>query len=159
MEDRNIKVILRSIALLYWGMFLSLIVYILVSSIYVSNAGAVGNLDPQINYIIATLLIFSLIVLAPVSYLLPQRQIAKIDSGLFLAEKLLFYRKAMFVRFLTMNAAGFLVALGFLITGSTNFILVEVIVLLFFIIYKPSPFKIAADLELNEREKEKLMKD
>ncbi len=159
MRPHRIKAILKSISFLYWFMLLSLVTFIIVSSVYVSNMGFLLLPDLQTFYIVNIFLILILIVLAPVSYIVPQRHISTIDRALPLDERLLLYRTAMFIRFLTMTVAGIFVALGFMLTGQTNLIFIQVIVLLFYFIYKPSPFKIASDLDLNEKEKQQLMPD
>lgn len=157
--QQDIKPILRGIALFYWIMFLSLVTYIVASALLVSNTGIVLIKDMQMAHIVNAVLIFSLIALAPVSYLVPQRMIGTIGQDLSLTDKLLRYRKPMIVRFVTMNTAGLLIAVGFFLTATPHLIYLQVVIMLFFIIYKPSRFKIASDLKLNDREKEQLMAD
>ncbi len=157
--QQDIKPILRSIAVAYWIMFLSLVTYIVASALVVSNTDIVFIEDMQLAHIVNAILIFALIVLAPVSYLVPHKMIAAIREDISLTDKLLRYRKPLFIRFITMNTAGLLIAVGFLLTATPSLIYLQVVVMLFFIIYKPSRFKIASDLKLNEREKEQLMAD
>jgi hypothetical protein len=152
-----IKDIMGNISFIYMAMFLTLITYIVLSSLYISNVGPLLDFDPQLYYIIQVTLILLLIVLAPVSYAIPQRMINRMDITMDLENKLLAYRSAIMIRYIALNIAGLLVALAFLLTGNTNLILVQAIVLLFFIIYKPSPFRIAADLNLNDEEKQQLL--
>ena len=155
--QQDIKPILRNIAVVYWIMFLSLVTYIVISALIVSNTDIVFIADMQGSYIVNAILIFTLILLAPVSYLVPQKMINAIREDLSLTDKLLQYRTPMFIRFITMNSAGLLIAAGFLLTTTTHLIYLQVVVMLFFIIYKPSRFKIASDLQLNDREREQLM--
>jgi hypothetical protein len=153
MKPQQLKEILRSINLIYWGIFLTTVMFIVIGAVYVSNAGSLPDADPQRNYIITTLLVFALMVIAPVSYAIPQKLIRKIDVNLELAGKLIAYRKATFIRLALMELAAILIALGFMATGNTNLVYVQVIVLLFFMIYKPTPFKIASDLSLSAEER------
>ncbi len=157
--QQDIKPILRGIATFYWLMFLSLVSYIVASALLVSNTDMVLIENLRHAHILNAFVIFTLIVLAPVSYLVPQKMIGRIGQDRSLTDKLLLYRKPMLIRFAAMNAAGLLIALGFLLTATPNLIYLQVVVMLFFIIYKPSRFKIASDLALNEREKEQLMAD
>jgi hypothetical protein len=157
MRESTIKTILNTITQQYRIMFFSLIIYIVAGSLYASNVGAVLENDPHMSYIITIILTFLIIILAPVSYLVPQKQIARIDPMAELNDKLEHYRKAMFIRYLAMNLAGLFIAVGFALTANTNLIMALAIILLFFIIFKPSPFKIAADLALGEDEKQKLL--
>lgn len=159
MQKQTPKDILRGILFVYWAMVLGLATFIVVSSIFVSNMEGAPLTDPKAVYILKTVLIFILILLVPVSYVLPQRQIAKIAKGLPLTEKLNLYRTAAFTRLAVMNAAGVFTAIGFMLSAATNLIYLQAIVFLFFIIYKPSPFKIAADLELDEKQRRQIMPD
>ncbi len=157
MQKQSPKEILRGISFVYWAMLLGLVTFIVATSLFISHTETAPVTDPESVYIIKTVLIILLLGLVPLSYIFPQKQIAKIDKTLPLEQKLIFYRVAAFIRFALMNAAGILTALGFLLTGATNLIYLQAIILLFFIIYKPGPFKIASDLELDENEKQQIM--
>lgn len=157
--QQDIKPILRNIAVVYWIMFLSLVTYIVASALIVSNTDIVLIKDMQTAHLVNTILIFALILLAPFSYIVPQKMIGAIGQVLSLPDKLLKYRKPMFVRFITLNTAGLMIAVGFFLTATLYLIYLQMVVMLFFIIYKPSRFKIASDLKLNNREKEQLMAD
>jgi magnesium-transporting ATPase (P-type) len=156
MKPQQNREIIRSINVIYWAVFLTTIMFIVISALYVSNAGPLLDTDPQRNYIINTLLVFMLIVLAPVSYAIPQKLISKIEINLTLDGKLIAYRGAMFIRLIAMEAAAIVIALGFMATGNTNLMYALIIVLLFFMIYKPTAFKIASDLKLNAEERKLL---
>ncbi len=155
MSDQNIRVILRSIGFLYWFLFLSNVSIIVISAWYVSSIGTLLTPDPQTDYIIFLSVIVLLILLAPVSYLIPQRKINRIPKDQRLFFKLTSYRQALMIRFAAMNSAGFITAMGFILQGNTNLMYLQVIVILFFIIYRPTPFKIAADLDLEDEEEKK----
>lgn len=155
MQPQTPKGIMRSLSVIYWGLFLSLFIFISVSA-WLDTQSPVSE-DAYSVYLIKTILVFLLIVLAPTSYLWPQKLIQRIDKQLPLDQKLTLYRSAQTIRFAAMNSAGVFIAIGFMLTGETNLMYMQVIVLLFFIIYKPSPFKTASDLELDENEKREIM--
>ncbi len=157
MEKQKPRDLIRSISFAYWAILLGLVTFIVVTSLFLSNVGETVITDPQTVFIIKTTLIFILIVIAPVSYLIPQKQINRIDKSLNLIEKLRFYYTASIIRFVAMNTAGVIIAVGFMLTADTNLIFLQAVVLLFFIIYKPTPFKIASDLELDEKERQQIM--
>jgi hypothetical protein len=157
MERQKPRDLIRNISFAYWAMLLGLVTFIVVTSLFVSNVGETVITDPQTVFIIKTTLIFILIVIAPVSYLIPQKQINNIDKSLKLIEKLRLYYTASIIRFVAMNMAGIAIAVGFMLTANTNIIFLQAVVLLFFLIYKPTPFKIASDLELDEKEKQEIM--
>ncbi len=157
MEEQKPRDIIRKISFLYWAMLLGLVTFIVVTSLFVSNVREVIISDPHTAFILKTVLIFILIVIAPISYLLPQRQINRIEKDQKLTAKLAEYHTASLARYMLMNSAGILIALGFMLTANTNLIFLQAVVLLFFIIYKPTPFKIASDLELDKKERQQIM--
>lgn len=157
MKEQKPRDIIRNISFIYWAMLLGLVTFIVVTSLFVSNVGEVIISDPHTAYILKTVLIFILIVIAPISYLLPQKQINNIDKEQKLTVKLAAYHTASLIRFALMNSAGIFIALGFMLTANTNLIFLQAVVILFFLIYKPSPFKIASDLELDQNERQQIM--
>ena len=157
MQEIKPRKIIRNISFLYWVNLLGLVTFIVITSFYVSNVGEVIISDPHHGYILKTVLIFLLIVIAPVSYLVPQNKIKKIAKDQKLVIKLAAYQSAILIRFIFMSMAGILVAMGFMLTANTNIIFLQAVVILFFLIYKPSPFKIASDLELEEKERKQIM--
>lgn len=157
MPHVSIKRVLKSIAIIYLVTFASFATYIVTSTIFVSKAGTLLQPDQQDIYMITTVLILILIGHAPISYLWPEKLIKNIDPALTLPGKLVAYRTAMFIRYMTMNSAGLLISITFMATGNTNQMYLQAIVLLFFLLYKPSPYKIAADLDLNEGDKQKII--
>lgn len=148
--------IIKTMSLIYWGLFLSLIAMIGLSAFFVSNIGPFIEDSKQSSYIVSIVMIFLLITLAPMSFIIPQRMIAAIDPLLPLIKKLGIYQSATLIRFVLMDFAGILIAVGFMATGEMHMIYMQLIVLLFFLIFKPSPFKIASDLSLDENEKDQL---
>lgn len=157
MQEIKPRKIIRNISFLYWANLLGLVTFIVITSLYVSNVGKAIITDPQQDYILKTVLILLLIVIAPISYLVPQNKIKKIAKDQKLVIKLATYQSASLIRFILMSMAGILVALGFMLTANTNIIFLQAVVILFFLIYKPSPFKIASDLELEEKERQQIM--
>jgi hypothetical protein len=157
MKEQKPRDIIRSISFLYWAMLLGLVTFIVVTSLFVSNVGEIIISDPHTAFILKTVLILILIAIAPISYLVPQRQINRIEKDQKLTAKLAAYHRASLIRFALMNSSGILIALGFMLTANTNLIFLQAVVILFFLIYKPSPFKIASDLELDEKERQQIM--
>ncbi|TVQ87833.1 MAG: hypothetical protein EA393_09910 [Bacteroidetes bacterium] len=157
MQEQKPRDIIRNISFIYWAMLLGLVTFIVVTSLFVSNVGEVIISDPQTAFILKTVLILTLIVIAPISYLVPQRKINRIKKDQKLNVKLAAYHMASLIRFVLMNSAGILIALGFMLTANTNLIFLQAVVILFFLIYKPSPFKIASDMDLDEKERQQIM--
>lgn len=159
MEKTEIKNQIKTIYILYWAMFLSVVLLTFLAGFIVSSQEPFLETDQQTAYIFYLILVVILAINIPLSYLLPQKMIRGI-RGIQkpLVRRLSMYRTAMIVRFAVLNSAGFLVAIWFMFFGNVHLFYVQVIILLIFLMYKPSPFKIAVDLELDDRESEMLIR-
>ncbi len=151
------KSILREIKILHLVLFMSLILFTFIMVYILQTSGGLHEFDKQMEFIIKTLVIFTVVLIIPLSFILPQRIISRIKANLPLIPKLLQYRTALIIRFATLNFAGSLVAISFFIIADTNLMFLQAIVLLVFFIFKPSAFKIAQDLNLGPDEKRHLM--
>lgn len=159
MEKTEIKNQLRSIYIVYWAMFIGVVLFTFVAGFLVSDMGGFLEADQQLAYVLYLVLILSLAVLIPFSYWFPQKMIKALRGVQKpLVQKLSMYRSASVIRFALLNSAGVMVAIWFLLLGNVQLFYIQVIILLIFIMFKPSSFKIAADLELDEAESEKLIR-
>jgi hypothetical protein len=149
--------VLRSISMLYRTMFLALITFVVITAIMTGDVDQPGSHPSSTEQLLKTIMYLMVIVIIPVSFMYPQRLIARIDPSLHLSGKLLAYRQAIFIRFSALTTAGVLIALGFLLLKDSSFMVIQAIVLVAFIIFKPTSFKIAADLQLNDKEKQQLL--
>jgi hypothetical protein len=156
MQQQSIKDILRSITIFYWALFLSSVAVVVGAALLVSNQSEFVQDDPAFNTIVSTALMFLLIIHAPISYIIPQKMISRIDRILPLEQKLTQYRTALLIRFAAMNSASFLIAMAFVVTGNINLMYLQVIVMLFFLAYKPGVLKIVVDLDLDDAERNRL---
>ncbi len=147
----------KSIMKTYGIIFIAIIVCIVSVSIYVSNLGTIIEIKTSHAFIMQLTAITLTIALLPLGYISSQKIIKNINPALSLTEKLMPYRNALSLRFLSILTAAFLVNIFFLFTGNTNLIFILAIILLFYLINKPNPFKISDDLNLKEEEKQKLM--
>ncbi len=149
---------LRFLNRLYSIIFFSYIIFLILSSLVVSNAGPLLQEDPGLFTIIKSIAIGFPIILIPIAYTWPQRKIKAIDESSPLEEKMIFYRKALSLRLLLILVVALAVSFIFMLIGDTNLIMVLAIVLLFLVLSRPTPFKVATDLGLSDQEKLELMK-
>jgi hypothetical protein len=109
-----------------------------------------------VAFIVKTFVILLVIMMIPFSFIFPQRMIAGIRTDASLIQKLLTYRMALLIRHGSLNIAGSLLLIAFFQIVDTNLLILLSIILLVFIISRPTIFKIAQDLQLSPQEKEKL---
>ncbi len=151
--EENIKIQLNFLKRLYGVLFASLIILLLFASIMVSNYGPLLSPNPPLFENLKTVAIAVAGIFLAIAFIYPQRQIGKISNTFSLAEKIDLYRKPIIIRLILITDAGIVSSLIFLLTADTNLMLILAIILILFILARPTPFKIASDLKLSEEEK------
>ncbi len=157
MTDKNPIEAYKLITRTYGIMFIAIIVCIVSVSLYVSNLGSIIDAEASSAFFMQLGAVAITIAVIPFGYISSQKIIKNIDPALSLSKKLLPYRKALTLRFTSILAAAFFVSMFFWFTANTNLMIILAIVLLFYLISKPNPFKTADDLNLSEEDKHKLM--
>jgi hypothetical protein len=154
------KEILRSIHLIYWVFFLTLVGFIFVISRFIDHGqDAPLAHNPEAMLVMKSVFLVIALALIPLSYVLAHKQIAAINRQLSLTEKLSRYRLAVLTRYSLLDMAGILPGIGFLFTADMHLVMVQAIVLLSFLLFRATPFKIANDLELSQEERALLEKE
>ena len=142
---------------LYGRLFLLLIAALVLSSLLISNIGPLLTYDPGVYAAMKTASIAVGAILLAIAYISPQRQIRQIDQSASLAEKIELFRQAVIMRLLLITGAGVFTCLFFVLIADTDLILLLAIIIIFLVLARPTPFKTAGDLKLNEEEKNTLM--
>ncbi|MFO7978630.1 MAG: hypothetical protein R6U64_08215 [Bacteroidales bacterium] len=153
----NVQAAFRTLNIIYGALFLALIVFLVAASLLVSNSGFLLAPDPGLFYVLKGVAIGFTILMLPLAWGLPQKMINRIEPDLSLEQKMMKYQNALIVRFSMAEGVGFLATIIFMLTGDTNLMLVLAIILLFYIMSRPTIFKVAADLKLSEQEKQQLI--
>ncbi len=142
---------------LYGQLFLFLIAALVFSSLLISNIGPLLIYNPGVYAAIKTASIAVGAILMVIAYVTPQRQIREIDPSASLAEKIELFRQAVILRLLLITGAGAFTCLFFILIADTDLILLLAIIIIFLVLARPTPFKTAGDLKLNDEEKNTLM--
>jgi hypothetical protein len=87
------------------------------------------------------------------SYMVFKMMIGKINPSLDLKQKLPKYQVAVIVRSALLELPGLLAAVAALITGDMLFLLASLLVIFLFLMVRPTPFRIAEDLNLSAAER------
>jgi hypothetical protein len=156
MFDSDPKAIYKNLTRVYWILFLMMISFLIVASLFVSNIGPLTGHDTLIHQILKLLVIGFTVVIIPVAHSVPQRMIKKIGPETSLGERLGKYQQALIIRFALTEGVAFFAIVSFLLTGDNDLILLLAIILLFFIISRPNNFKTSHDLGLSALEKKQL---
>jgi hypothetical protein len=109
----------------------------------------VENIGDFFHYIVPLVTIASFAAV----YIVFKMMVRKINTSVELKEKLPKYQVAVIVRSALLELPGLLAAVAALLTGEMYFLLVSLVVILLFLIVRPTPFRIAEDLNLSAAER------
>ena len=137
--------------------FFSCFVLLTLAALYVSQAGPLLGTEAAAEPIWKTLAITLAVLNIPLAYGLAQKQIKSIPKQNELTEKIRAYRSPLLLRFSLAHAAFSANCILFLLSGDQGLMIIMAIVLLFFILSRPSPFRAALDLELSDEEKTQII--
>lgn len=156
MYNSDPKAIYKNLTKVYWILFLSMVSFLIIASLLVSNTGPLAGQDPLMHQIFKLLVIGFTVVIIPLAHSVPQRMIKKIGPEAGLSEKIGKYQQALIIRFALTEGVAFFAIVAFLLTGDNDLILILAIILLFFVISRPNNFKTSHDLGLTELEKKEM---
>lgn len=157
MEKPSAPEQMKMINTLYAVLFGLIILILIPVSLYVSRSGSLLQPHPELfAYLYGAAMLVAAVLLI-LAFWIPKRKMGKIDPADSLDNKLRQYRKATTLRLVLTADAALATLAFFLLTGDTQLILVVSIVLIFFIMSRPTPFKAASEMGLSEQEKEQIL--
>ncbi|MDH5476631.1 MAG: hypothetical protein OEX22_13115 [Cyclobacteriaceae bacterium] len=92
-----------------------------------------------------------------ISFSLFKKKLRKIDNHLPLQEKLENYLKCSWIKFIGLELALILSVLGYYLTFTNTFVAMFMIVLVFFSLSKPTPYRVVESLQLKDDEKDSVV--
>jgi hypothetical protein len=119
---------------------------------FLTNSGTIetnSELTMMLRYLLCALLATGL----GTAYFIFNKLLKSINASLSLREKLMKYQTAILIRSACFEMPGLLGAVATFITGDTSFLLFTAIVLVLFLLERPSVYNITKDLSLSQAEK------
>jgi hypothetical protein len=153
MHNKNPNnITLNKITRTYFYLLGLVLVTLVACSLLSNQIGPIVGQDPNAAYVlkVTILIVTSLAMLA--GFYFPSKSIKRLTTEMPIEKKMEAYKKGQFLRFAIFSLAAILVSLFFLLTADSNILLVQAIILILMIIYKPSAFRIKADLMLTDDE-------
>jgi predicted lysophospholipase L1 biosynthesis ABC-type transport system permease subunit len=152
----SIKLITRFVKRIYGILFVAIIISLLAASLYVSNIGPLLSYQPGLFYSLQVVAILGTLLVLLGAWFIPQRIIRKIDPSEDLEQKLARYFQALQMRFALVTGTALLVSIIFVLTADDNLMMILAIIILYYILSRPTVFKTVGDLKLDEEEKKQL---
>jgi len=149
--DHNIKQQLKSIKIVYLALVLGVFFFIIVAILLINENGAFISVDEQnmpLYIVIANVSAFAGIFSGIILFKKKMQSVKKLE----LYEKINIFRIAVIMRGALMESPCFLFAVGYLLSGSSVFLIEAVAGLLLMIFFFPTNSRIAQEVKHNSGE-------
>ena len=142
------ETIFKQIQILYYVILLGLAVFGMAAYYFVSKTGNAMLIDLSLERSIYTILIILVFVGIPVSYVFHKKSVAHIDPELSLSDKLVKYRKVLFIKLITLEGLAMFSLIGYIIAGAKPYLLMYIILVVVYLISYPGKKTIGEELQL-----------
>ena len=141
----------RAIQIVHLAMVAGILFFVLISVFL--QAKAFGTMDDESNNLLMVFaLAFAAIGIAS-SKILFRRKLIKCNAKTTLTEKLDEYRSALIIKFASLEAPSFLSIVIYLLTGNTIVLVIAGVLIIIFLMYRPTKEKLMDDITLDTKEK------
>jgi len=147
---------LKQIQLVYSTFFFGSMLLAGIASIIVSRLGHAYQVPQGIAAAASYIAIAIVLILISLSQSLPQKKVNRISKEIPLDTRIQEYKKAILPRLIMILFASLAAVIGFLIAENTDLLLLVAISMIFFILNRPSVFKVIKDLNLSPEEEAQL---
>jgi hypothetical protein len=144
------ETIFKQIQILYYVILFGLFVFGSAAYYFVLKTGGVMLIDPSMERTIYTILIILVFVGIPVSYVFHKKSVAHIDPELSLSDKLVKYRKVLFIKLVTLEGLAMFSLIGYIVAGKISYLLMYIILVVVYLISYPGKKNISEELQLEE---------
>jgi hypothetical protein len=146
------EVTYKQIKLLYVVIFIGLLIFGVAAYYFVTSKGNMSLIDPSTQATVQTLLIILVFVGIPVSYVFHKKNTSHIDPDLSLSDKLVRYRKSLFVKLITLEGLAMFSLIGYIVSGTKSNLYIYLIILVVYLINYPGKQMIRQELNLEDSE-------
>lgn len=157
MASANIPTNLKTFTMIYWAMAVGQLVLGVVSYVLVST-GSLGPPDYSLALTFQKIAVVFIPAAMTAGYFVFKYQLKKVSPQLPLDDKVKRYFSLVLVRAALFEVAFFYCCAAALVTKVQLFLWIAPVVFLVFLLLRPTPESIAADLELSPADRNKLSK-
>jgi hypothetical protein len=130
-----------------WGTILGGLLLFIFSVLFALKHGFEVANDPALEYVLQLIAISFLIAGVLISRYYSRRTISKLAGSA--VEKSVVYRKTFIINLAVVEGAGFFACVAYLISGSSNLLLLSLISVMLLLTHYPSTSKVANDLKIS----------
>ncbi len=146
------KTVYNQIQLLYVVIMIGLLIFGGAAYYFVLGTGNLMLIDPSTEKMVYTILIIMVFVGIPVSYMFHKKSTSHINSELSITDKLVKYRKILFVKLITLEGLAMFSLIGYIVAGTKTYLYIYVILLVVYLISYPSKSTIIQEMQLDNDE-------
>jgi hypothetical protein len=147
---------LRTMKLVYWAMALVQVVFG-VGVYAIISVGMMDKPDYELALVLQGILLPAVPIAMAAGYFLFRYQLSKVDRKLSVAEKVKKYFALVLIRAAFLEMAFFFCGVSALITGVQLFLWIAPVVFFVFLLLRPTPEGMVADLELSPADRNKVI--
>ena len=154
-EKQLSKDYFKSLQIIHFALMMGILFFAIIAFILVSQGFAVAGLediDIMLSFFVPVFLIIGLVS----GNFLFKLKVIEAKGNLSLLEKLNIYRGALIIKMALLEGPAFLSIIIFIITGKLMHLALTGILLIVFVLYRPSKEKLISDLELNQSQRQTL---
>jgi len=145
--------IFKQIQILYYVILFGLFVFGVSAYYFVLKSGNIMLIDASLERTIYPILIIMVFIGIPVSYVFHKKSVSHIDPEWSLGDKLVKYRKILFIKLVTLEGLAMFSLIGYIVAGTRPYLFMYLILLVVYLISYPGKKSISEELQLEGGEK------
>jgi hypothetical protein len=148
----NPKTVYNQIQLLYIAILIGLLIFGVAAYYFVAGTGNMMLIDPSTERTVYSILILLVFIGIPVSYIFHKKSSSHINPELSISEKLVRYRKSLFIKLITIEGLAMFSLIGYIVAGTKTYLYIYLILVVVYLISYPGKSTIRQEMQLNDEE-------
>ncbi len=148
----NPKTVYNQIQLLYIAILIGLLIFGVAAYYFVAGTDNMMLIDPSTERTVYSILILLVFIGIPVSYIFHKKSSSHINPELSISEKLVKYRKSLFIKLITIEGLVMFSLIGYIVAGTKTYLYIYLILVVVYLISYPGKSTIRQEMQLDDEE-------
>ncbi len=144
----NPKTVYNQIKLLYIVILIGLLIFGVAAYYFVAGTHNMMLIDPSTERTVYSILILLVFIGIPVSYIFHKKSSSHINPELSISEKLVRYRKSLFIKLITIEGLAMFSLIGYIVAGTKTYLYIYLILFVVYLISYPGKSTISQEMQL-----------
>ncbi|GEM_PF-2588397 len=146
------KTVYNQIRLLYVVILIALLIFGVAAHYFVLSTGSSMLIDSSTERTVYTVLILMVFVGIPVSYMFHKKSASHISAELSISDKLVRYRKSLFIKLITIEGLAMFSLIGYIVAGTKTYLYIYLILLVVYLLSYPGKSIMGQEMQLDSEE-------